>query len=394
MPRAGQDKPMGDFDIMARDRASSVPATRRRFLKAAGATGVAGAALASASFPTPALSQDRKRWRMQTTWPKNFPGLGTGANKLAEMIGKMSGGLLEVEVFGGGEIVPAFETMDAVSSGTLEMGHGAPYYWKGKAAATQFIASIPFGLNAQEQNAWVQFGGGQELADKIYAELGCKFFASGNTGVQAGGWFNKEINSLEDYKGLKMRIPGLGGEVVKAAGGNVVNLPGGEIPPALSTGAIDATEWVGPYNDLAFGLYKSAKFYYYPGWHEPATLLDNFINLEAWNGLSDELKAIVEAANNFANAYVLNEFSANNNSSLDTLVNEHGVELKKFPDEVLSGLGALSGQVIGDIASGDPASREVMESIIAFRKQSISFSKVSEQAFYNARGLPFDWVTL
>ncbi len=365
---------------------------RRQFIKRAATTAAATGAVAASSFPAPAISQGLMKWRMQTTWPKNFPGLGTGANKLAEFIGAASGGKLTVEVFGGGEIVPAFETMDAVSSGTIEMGHGAPYYWKGKVPASQFIASIPFGLNAQEQNAWIQFGGGQDLADKIYRELGCKFFASGNTGVQAGGWFNKEINSLEDYKGLKMRIPGLGGEVVKAAGGNVVNLPGGEIPPALQSGAIDATEWVGPYNDLAFGLYKSAKFYYYPGWHEPATLLDNFINLQAWEKLPDDLKAVVAAANAFANTFVLNEFVAKNNGALNTLVSEHGVILKKFPDEVLNALGGLSGKVIGDLAAADPLSREVMDSITTFRKQAIAYAKVSEQAFYNARGLPFKWV--
>ena len=368
---------------------------RREFLKTATVAGAAMAATtAASSFPKPALAQDAKKWRMQTTWPKNFPGLGTGANKLAEFIGAASNGRLTVEVFGGGEIVPAFETMDAVSSGTLEMGHGAPYYWKGKVPATQFIASIPFGLNVMEQNAWIQFGGGQELADKVYKELGCKFFASGNTGVQMGGWFNKEINSLEDYKGLKMRIPGLGGEVVKAAGGNVVNLPGGEIPPALQSGAIDATEWVGPYNDLAFGLYKSAKFYYYPGWHEPATLLDNFINLQAWEGLDSELQAIITTANAYANGYVLNEFMANNNASLNTLVNDHGVILKKFPDQVLNGLGGLSGEVIGGIAGGDPLSHEVMESIGKFRIQAINYAKVSEEAFYVARRLPFKWVEL
>ena len=369
---------------------------RRQFLRSAGGgtAAAAAAALATSSFPKPALAQGALQWRMQTTWPKNFPGLGTGANKLAEFITNASGGRLTVEVYGGGEIVPPFETMDAVDGGTIEMGHGAPYYWKGKVPATQFIASVPFGLNASEQNAWVQFGGGQELADKVYKELGCKFFASGNTGVQMGGWFNKEIQSLEDYKGLKMRIPGLGGEVVKAAGGNVVNLPGGDIPPALASGAIDATEWVGPYNDLAFGLYKSAEFYYYPGWHEPATLLDNFISLKAWETLDGELQAIVEAANAYANAYVLNEFVASNNGALDTLVDQHGVSLKKFPDEVLNGLGGLAGEVIGDLAAADPASLEVMESIRDFRQHSIAFAKVSEQAFYNARGLPFKWADL
>jgi TRAP-type mannitol/chloroaromatic compound transport system substrate-binding protein len=369
---------------------------RRDFLKKATATTAvaATAAAAASSFPKPSLSQGMMKWRMQTTWPKNFPGLGTGANKLGEFITKASDGRLSVEVFGAGEIVPAFETMDAVGGGTIEMGHGAPYYWKGKVPASQFIASIPFGLNVAEQNSWLQFGGGQELADKVYKELGCKFFASGNTGVQMGGWFNKEMTSLEDYKGLKMRIPGLGGEVVKAAGGNVVNLPGGEIPPALASGAIDATEWVGPYNDLAFGLYKSAKLYYYPGWHEPATLLDNFISLKAWESLSGDLKAIVETANAYANLFVLNEFMANNNASLDTLVTKHGVTVKKFPDEVLNGLGGLSGQVVGDLAAADPLSSEVLESIVKFRKQSIAFAKVSEQAFYNARGLPFKWVEL
>ena len=331
---------------------------------------------------------------MQMTWPRNFPGLGTGATFLAEAIGKMSGGKLTVEVYGAGEIVPAIETMDAVSSGDLEMGHGAPYYWKRKVAATQFIASIPFGLNAGEQNAWLEFGGGQQLADEVYAGLNCKFFASGNTGVQAGGWFNKDIRRLADYKGLKMRIPGLGGEVVKAAGGNVVNLPGGEIPPSLASGAIDAAEWVGPYNDLAFGLHKSAKKYYFLGWHEPATLLDNFINLDAWNSLGDDLKAIIQAANAATNMHVLNEFMARNSESLVILVEQHGVELKKFPDKVLNDLGALAGEVIGDLASQDPLSRKVLQSIIEFRAKSIAYSKVSEHAFYNARALPFSWVSL
>ena len=382
---------------MKKSKETAVSATprktaRRSFLKGAAA---GSAALAAASgLAKPAVSQGLKKWRMQTTWPKNFPGLGTGANKLAELIGILSGGRLTVEVYGSGEIVPAFETMDAVTSGAIEMGHGAPYYWKGKVAATQFIAVMPFGLTIGEQNSWVEFGGGQQLADKVYGELGCKFFASGNTGVQMGGWFNKEINSTEDYKGLKMRIPGLGGEVVKAAGGNVVNLPGGEIQPALQSGAIDATEWVGPYNDLAFGLYKNAKFYYYPGWHEPATLLDNFINLKAWEGLDSELQSIVATANAHTNSYVVNEFMANNNNAMNVLLKEHGVVLKKFPDELLNELGKLSGEVIGDLASGDPLSREVTASVVAFRKQALSFARVSDQAYLSSRLLPFRYVQL
>jgi len=360
---------------------------RRKFLTGAAAAGVAGAAVSS--FPAPAISQGRQEWRMVTTWPKNFPGLGTGANLLADFITRGTEDKVTVKVFGGGEIVPAFESMDAVAAGTVEMGHGAPYYWKGKLAATQFLAAFPFGLSAQELNAWYQYGGGQEIADEIYGDLGCKFFPSGNTGVQMGGWFNKEINSLEDYKGLKMRIPGLGGEVVKAAGGNVINLPGAEIPPALQSGAIDATEWVGPYNDLAFGLYKSAKFYYYPGWHEPGTCLDNFISRKLWDSLSADVKAVVEAANAAVNQLVLSEFVARNNSALRTLVDEHGVILKKFPDPVLNGLGGLSGEVMDDLASKDPMSRKVMNSLLGFRRDAIGWTKLSEQTYAQARALPF-----
>ncbi|KZB72843.1 MULTISPECIES: TRAP transporter substrate-binding protein [Thalassospira] len=362
---------------------------RRQFLSGAA---VAGATAAAAStFAKPAIAQDVREWRLITTWPKNFPGLGTGANLLAEYITKASEGRLKVTVFGAGEIVPAFEAIDAVGSGTVEMGHGAPYYWKGKVDATQYIAAMPFGLNAQEQNAWFQWGGGQELADKVYAELNCKFFPSGNTGTQMGGWFNKEMNTIDDYKGLKMRIPGLGGEVVKAAGANVVNLPGGEIPPALQSGAIDATEWVGPYNDLAFGLYKSAKYYYYPGWHEPATVLDNFINLDAWNALPDDLKAIVEQANRAVNQMVLSEFTARNVQALDTLRNKHGVDVRPFSDDILTNLGKLSGEVLRDLVASNPLSQEVFESLIAFRTQSIAWSKFSESAFAQARILPFKY---
>jgi TRAP-type mannitol/chloroaromatic compound transport system substrate-binding protein len=337
-----------------------------------GATGAAAATAAASSFPSPAISQGRLQWRLVTTWPKNFPGLGTGANLLADLITKGSGGRLTVKTYGAGEIVPAFEALDAVSSGTVEMCHGAPYYWKGKIAATQFLASVPFGMTAQEVNAWYQWGNGQKLADKVYKQMGAKFFPSGNTGVQMGGWFNKKMNSLDDYKGLKMRIPGLGGEVVKAAGGNVINLPGGEIPPALQSGALDATEWVGPYNDLAFGLYKSAKYYYFPGWHEPATVLDNFVNLNAWEKLPSDLKSVVETANAAVNQIVLSEFTARNNAALQTLVNKHKVNLLKFPDNVLNGLGKLAGEVMGDIASKDSLSREVMDDYLKFRKSALS----------------------
>ncbi len=362
---------------------------RRSFLQRA--TGAVAVATAAASFPKPAISQGLMEWTMVTTWPMNYPGLGTGANLLADFITRGSGGRLTVKVRGAGEIVPAFEAMDAVSGGTVEMGHGAPYYWKGKVPAAQFIPSGPFGMTAQEFNAWIQYGGGQELADKVYGKLGCKFFVSGNSGVQMGGWFNKEMNSLDDYQGLKMRIPGLGGEVVKAAGGNVVNLPGAEIQPALQSGAIDAAEWVGPYNDLASGLYKSAKFYYYPGWQEPATGLDNFINIKKWEALPGDLKALIEAANAAVNHLVLGEFIARNNTALLVLLTQHNVQLRRFSDGILNGLGELAGQVLNDLASRDRLSREVFDSTLNFRKDAIAWSKTSEQAYLAARGLPFKY---
>ncbi len=363
---------------------------RRDFIARASGGVVASSAIVAA----PAVIEKPKiQWRMVTTWPKNFPGLGSGASLLAKFISEASGGRLQVKVYGAGEIVPALESMDAVANGTVEMGHGAPYYWKGKVPAAQYIAAMPFGLTAQEQNAWFQYGGGQALADRIYAELGCKFFPSGNTGVQMGGWFNKRMNSLEDYKGLKMRIPGLGGEVVKAAGGTPVLLAGGDIPPALQSGAIDATEWVGPYNDLAFGLYKSAKYYYYPGWHEPGTVLDNFVNLKAWEKLPANLKEIVKAANTAANSMVLSEFVARNNASLATLVNKHGVKVLRFPDEILNGLGTVSGEVLSDLTSRDALSKEVFQSLLKFRKNAIGWSRLSEQTYLAARSLPFKYGT-
>ncbi len=236
---------------------------RRDFLKkAAIATGaVAGAGLLPAV--SNAASKKKFKWKMVTTWPKNFPGLGTGANHFADVVNEMSGGRLTVKVYGSKELVPAMETFDFVSRGGAELGHGAAYYWKGKVEGAQFFSTVPFGLNAQEMNGWLFNGGGLELWTEMYKPFGIIPMPAGNMGVQMGGWFNKEINSVADLKGLKMRIPGMGGEVLKRLGGTPVNLPGGELFTAMQTGVLDATEWVGPYNDLTFGFHKVAKFYYY-----------------------------------------------------------------------------------------------------------------------------------
>lgn len=331
--------------------------------------------------------QTRKnfKWKMVTTWPKDFPGLGTGANRLAQTIGDMSGGQLEVKVYGAGELVPAMGVFDGVSGGTAEMGHASAYYWKGKHEATQFFSAVPFGLTAQEINGWLSYGGGQELWDELYAGFGLKAFPAGNTGVQMGGWFNREINTLEDFSGLVMRMPGLGGEVLRRLDATVQNLPGGEIFQALKTGAIDATEWVGPYNDLAFGFHQAAKYYYWPGWHEPGTTMEAMINRTAWEALPTDLQHIVRHACQSTNENMLAEFTTRNGVALKTLVEKHGVQLKRFSDDVLTEIGRVARDVVGEIAAKDPLSNSVYTSFNAYRSQSVSYTRISEEAYTMAR---------
>ena len=357
---------------------------RRDFVKSIGA----GSVITAGALATGNVSaKPQFKWKMVTTWPKNYPGLGTGAEYLARLIGEMSGGRIEVKVYGGNELVPPLEAFDAVSRGTAEMGHGASYYWKGKSEAAQFFAAVPFGLTAQEMDSWFYHGGAMDLWREVYAPFGLIPGAAGNTGVQMGGWFNKEINAVDDLKGLKMRIPGLGGEVLQRAGGTPVLLAGGEIFTSLQSGAIDATEWVGPYNDLAFGFYKVAKYYYYPGWHEPGTTLECFTNKKAYEALPKDLQSIVTNAIRVANQDMLAEYTARNNAALQTLVEEHHVELRKFPDSVLKRLRELSDQVVAEIAEKDPLSKKVYESYIKFRKQAIAYHNISELAYLNARNL-------
>jgi len=365
---------------------------RRHFLGTAGAgallTGGVLSGCGQEAKPVAAggiPQQQTFSWKMVTTWPKNFPGLGTGANNLARLIGEMSSGRLSVKVYGANELVPPFEVFDAVSSGTAEMGHGAAYYWKGKSEAAQFFAAVPFGMTAQEMNAWLYYGGGMQLWEEVYAPFGVLPAAAGNTGLQMGGWFNKEINGVEDLKGLKMRIPGLGGEVLKRAGGTPVNLPGGEIFTSLQSGTIDATEWVGPYNDLAFGLYKAAQYYYYPGWHEPGTTLECVLNKQAFEALPADLQSIVSNACRVANADMLAEYTARNNTALQTLVNEHQVDVREFPKAVLDKLRVISEQVVGEIAAQDALSAKVYESYRDFRQQVVAWHDISERTYLNVR---------
>lgn len=324
-------------------------------------------------------------WKMVTSWPKNFPGVGVGAERFAKLVDEMSNGRLKVKVYAAGELVPALEVFDAVSRGTAEMGHGAPYYWKGKVPAAQFFCALPFGPNAQEMNAWLHYGGGQALWEEVYKPFGVLPMACGNTGVQTAGWFNKEMNSVDDFKGLKMRTPGLGGEVLTKMGGTVVNMPAGEIFTAMQTGAIDATEWIGPYNDLALGLHKAAKYYYTPGWQEPSVLFELDINIKAWETLPADLKAIVRAAARDVNGDMLDDYNAKNMEALEQLKAD-GVEVRRLPDEVLARLKEVAGEVVEASAAADPAAAKVWEHQKAYLQRLYDYAEVADKDIYNIRG--------
>lgn len=331
--------------------------------------------------------QQQYRWKMVTTWPKNLPGLGRAPETFAKKVDEMSNGRLKVHVYGAGEMVPAMGVFDAVSEGTAEIGHGAAYYWKGKVPASVFFTTVPFGFNAQEMNGWLNYGGGMELWREVYEPFDLVPLAGGNTGVQMAGWFNKEINSLQDMQGLKMRIPGIGGEVFNRAGGTAVTIPGGELYTSLQTGVIDATEWVAPYNDLALGLHEVAKYYYYPGWHEPGSTLEVIINKQAYESLPQDLRAMVKAAADAANQDMLDEYTARNNAALQEMVNNHGVQLKRLPDDVLLKLKQSSEIVLDEYAAADPMAAKVYKSFKAFMEGVKEYHHISEQAYINARDL-------
>lgn len=355
---------------------------------------VRGAALATAgaaALSTPHIARAAQNLTMVTTWPKNLPGTDVAARDFADNVGKMSGGELSITVYSSGELVPPFESFDAVSSGTADIYHGADYYWQGKHPAFNFFTTVPFGLTATEMDAWLMHGGGQALWDELSAQFNIKALPAGNTGVQMGGWYNKEINSVDDLKGLKIRMPGLGGEVLRRIGAAVVTLPASEIFAAFESGAIDATEWIGPWNDLAFGLHKVAKHYYYPGFHEPGPTLSMGFNKGVWDGLSEDHRAIMTAAAIEQNNRVLAEFNARNAESVVKLRDELGVDFRRFDDDVLNEIGIIAGQVVHEVGETDALSQRIFDSFIGFRRQSMTWTRVADFSFWSSRLLPFDY---
>jgi len=358
---------------------------RRRFL--AGAS--VGIAAAASTFPKPALAQGVRQLKMVTIWPKTLAGLQSAAERVAQSITALSGGRLSVKVFAAGELVGAFESFDAVSSGVADMYHASEITWDARSAAFPYFCNVPFGFTAAEINSWVYFGGGQALWDELSAGFGLKAFLCGNTGAQMGGWFNKELAGIESYKGLRYRMPGLGGEVLRRLGAIVVNVPGGEITSSLRSGAIDASEFVGPWNDMILGLHKVVKYYYYPGFHEPGAALSLAINKKLWDSLSATDRNMIETAAAAENVRSLAEFNANNAASLQELVKDPSIQIRKFDDTILQALGKLSGEVLAETSRKDNLTRRVYDSFLKFRTTAVGWGDISERAFFNARALPY-----
>ena len=352
---------------------------RRDFLQKAG-LGAATAATAI-SYPGKAThSATRIRWRMVMTWPLHSPVLGESMDRLAAEVAAMSNGRFTIKVFGGGELVPPLGVFDAVSGGTVQMGSSSALFWAGKISAAPFFTAVPFGMNAQQVNSWLYAGGGLELWRELYEPLGLMVFPAGNSGVQMGGWFRKELKSLSDIKGLKMRMPGLGGKVFSQAGGTVVLLPPNEIFPSLERGVLDAAEWASPYLDLRLGLHQTAKYYYYPAWHEPSAVIELSVNLKAWRSLPKEFQSILATSAGNVNGWALSEFEAKNATALKTLVDEHKVQLRRFPDDMLRAFRKGSTEVIEGLAAKDPDARRIYDHYRTYQDSVRSWSKFSEEA--------------
>ncbi|NNE25682.1 MAG: TRAP transporter substrate-binding protein [Saprospiraceae bacterium] len=328
------------------------------------------------------ISDEKYTLKMVTTWPPNFPVLGEVCNLFAQWVNEMSAGRLQIKVYGGGELVPALECFDAVKDGAADIGHGVAYYWAGKIPAAQFFGAVPFGMNAQQLNAWILCGGGMELWEELYAPYNLIPMLGGNTGCQMGGWFNKRIDTVEDIRGLKMRMPGLGGKVLEKAGGAPVLLAGGDLYTGLERGVIDATEWIGPYHDYKMGFHQIAKYYYVNGWHETGAALESIFNKERFEDLPEDLQAILRTAMLRANHWVLSEFEAKNAVYLQKLKDEGDVEITYYPQDVIEALRGHTKDVILDLANGDPASRKIYEAYSKFYNEIKAWSNISERQYY------------
>ncbi|WP_011582132.1 MULTISPECIES: TRAP transporter substrate-binding protein [Chelativorans] len=336
---------------------------RRSFIKKAG---LAGVGVGATALATPAISQGNQTWRMVTTWPKNFPGLGVGAQRLADRITAASGGRLTIQVYAAGELVPPLQSLDAVIDGSAEMSHGAAYYWQNKSQGLSFFTGVPYGMTSRELTAWVRYLGGQDIWDEIYDQFGVQGFLSGDTGTQAGGWFRNELTSVDSIKGLRFRTPGLGGQVWEKLGATVTNMAAGEIFQALQSGTLDAAEFVGPYNDLALGFYQVCKNYYFPSFVEPGLATELVVSKAKYQELPADLQAIIRDACQAEYDAVAADFAANDPRALQTLVNDHGVQVRTFPDDIVEAGAKASQEIIQSMLdSSDPLTKKTAESFVS-----------------------------
>ena len=344
---------------------------------------------AKSDLASPCLNRGIKQFKLATSWPKDFPGLGIMPERFAETIRKMSNGLIDIKVFAAGELVGALQCFESTSGdGGADMYHAAEYYWQGKSKAFSFFTAVPLGMTATEIMGWVEFGGGQDLWDELSAQFNIKAMHAGNTGHQTGGWFKKKINTINDFKGLRMRMPGLGGEVINRLGGTAKQLPGGEIYQALQSGNIDATEWVGPWNDLALGFYQEAPYYYAPGFHEPGAALALGVNLDVWNSFSGSEQEMMKAACAAANNSSVGEYTHNNAAALQVLKSDHNIAPQFFSDDVAAEIGRVSDEVVKDFGSGpeaDDITRRVYASYKAARDSYRGWTEMSEGQYIKAR---------
>lgn len=346
---------------------------------------LAGSA-AAAALATPAISQGRIEWRMVTLWPRNLPGPGVAAQRVADRIGAVTGGRINVRLFAAGEVVPAAGAFDAVAAGTADLYHGVPSFWISKSPGIGFFGSFPFGLTAYEQQGWLLHGGGQALYDAIYARFGVKPFNTGNSGPQWMGWFRREIRSADDFRGLRFRTAGLGGEMFRRAGASVVTLPAGEIFSALQAGTIDAAEFVGPFSDAPLGLHQVAKNYYYPGVQEPSSAEEIGINMARWNALPDDLKTAVRFACQSVAEEITTEYDVRHPIALAELVSRHQVVPREVPRELVEVFGRTAQEMLGEFRShSDEQVRRIADSYAQFRDRSQGYMMQSYGAIFNAR---------
>jgi TRAP-type mannitol/chloroaromatic compound transport system substrate-binding protein len=352
----------------------------RRALARGGALGLAGAI----AVPRIARGQTR-RWRMVTSWPRRLPGPGMSAERVAERIAALSGGRLQITVHAAGEVVPAFEVLDAVGSGVAEMGHTAAFFWQGKQPASVFFTTVPFGLTPQEHVAWVDAGGGQALWDELYAPFGAKPFMGGNTGVCMGGWFRRELRNADDLRGLKIRSLGLGGEIYRRLGATPQTTSPGEILISMQSGLIDGAEFVGPGSDIALGLYRVATLYYAPGFNKPNGTGECLLSRKAWEALDSEMKAIVQHACGLEAAFALAEMERLNAEALAALAGQHGVTLRMFPQSLIHEARRQASDVVGEVGANSAMARKIHDSYMSFRERTAAWSRVSIRAVLEAR---------